>query len=395
MPAHVTHIITGLAAGGAETMLYKLLERCDRAQIIPEVISLMPCAGLPLCKKIEGLGIRVNSLQITRRIPAPGALFRLLQMLKESPPELIAGWEVHGNLAALATAYLRHTPLVWNVRGSLDDLASERLATRALIKGFAKASHVTTRIVYNSHNAARQHERAGYNCGRTMVIPNGFDCDLFRPDGEARASVRSEIGIDGDLPLIGMMARYHAVKDHQTLLSALAVLDAEGQDFHLILAGRGVDSGNRELTGWIEDLGLTRRVSLLGERHDMHRLTASLDIACLSSVAEAFPNAIGEAMACGVPCVVTDVGDAHWIVHGTGRAVPARHPTAFATAVRDLLRMPGEQRREMGQLARKRVMERFSIDVVAKQFDDLFTRLASLPVRESRYPGAAERSGIV
>ncbi len=383
-PANIVHVITGLGAGGAETVLHRLLSRHDRRRFRPAVISLMPCQGLSLEQKIAALGVEVYSLGVSPGRPTPAALWRLLRKLRTLRPDLVCGWEVHGNVAVAGADYLGPgTPTVWNVRGSLGDLSTEKPATRALIRALARVSRRPRRIIYNSQVSARQHEAIGYCAARTVCIPNGFDGELFRPDPAAREEVRRELVLPPDTLLVGLMARYHPVKDHPTFLRAARRVAELHPQVHFVLAGRGVDRSNAALGSLLRGLGLESRVSLLGEREDLPRLTAALDVACLSSLAESSPSVVGEAMACGVPCVATDVGDVAAVLGEHGRIVPRRNPEAFAGAVDELLRMSLERRQDLGARARRQVRECHDLDKAAAAFDDLHM---SVLVEAGRWP---------
>lgn len=371
-PARMVHVITGLGACGAETVMYRLLSRHDRRRFRPTVISLMPCAGLPLEQKIAALGVEVHSLGVRPGRPTPAALLRLLRKLRALQPDLVCGWEVHGNVAVACASYFHPgTPTVWNICNSLGDLSTEKPVTRALIRGLARVSHRPRRIIYNSLVSARQHEAIGYRASRTVYIPNGFDGDVFRPDPAARTDVRRELALDPDTPLVGLIARCHPVKDHPTFLRAVRRVAELHPQAHFLLAGGGVVRSNPALLSLVRDLGLENRVSLLGERQDIPRLLAALDVACLSSLAESSPVVIGEALACGVPCVVTDVGDLAAVVGEFGRLVPRRNPEAFAAAVDELLRMPAAGRQDLGARARRQVRECHDLDRIAAAFDDV------------------------
>jgi glycosyltransferase involved in cell wall biosynthesis len=140
-----------------------------------------------------------------------------------------------------------------------------------------------------------------------------------------------------------------------------------------VLAGTDVDPKNLELNQLIEAHRLGACVHLLGERSDIAWITAGLDIATLSSAwGDAFPNVIGEAMACGVPCVVTDIGDASCIVGNTGIVVPPRHPTALVKAWNKLLEMDATARTRLGEAARQRVIENYSLAKIARRYERLY-----------------------
>ena len=177
----------------------------------------------------------------------------------------------------------------------------------------------------------------GFDAAKLTVIPNGFDSSRFRPDPAARDEVRREIGVAPDAPLIGLVARYDPFKDHATFLRAAAALVRTRPDARFLLCGNRVDAGNAELVEQIASLGLAEHVRLLGPRRDVQRIYAALDVLAQSSISEAFPLVLGEAMASGVPCAATDVGDSALIVGDTGRIVPPRNPEALAGAWADLL----------------------------------------------------------
>jgi len=195
-----------------------------------------------------------------------------------------------------------------------------------------------------------------------------------------RSSVRAELGLDVGTPLIGLVARYHPMKDHANFLTATSLLAKQDPTAHFLLVGPNVDASNQELSAKIATLGLQERVHLLGERRDIPRINAALDIASTTSCwGEGFPNVIGEAMACGVPCVVTDVGDSALIVGETGRVVPPRDPRALAAAWRDMLQMDRETRGGLGERARARIVTHFSLNEIARRHEKLYTEIVYGP----------------
>ncbi|NEP28701.1 glycosyltransferase, partial [Moorena sp. SIO3I6] len=213
----------------------------------------------------------------------------------------------------------------------------------------------------------------GYSSQNSCVIPNGFDTSLFKPSLEARAAFRSELGLSEQSILIGLIGRYHPMKDHPNFIRAASLLVKEFPDVHFIMVGTEVDQDNNFLSSLIQDLGLSNHIHLLGERSDIPRLTAALDINTLASAyGEAFPLVIGEAMSSGVPCVVTDVGDSAWIVGNTGRVVPPRNSEALARAWKELILMGNEGRKVLGKAARSRIIDSFSINSVVAQYESLY-----------------------
>ncbi|EHN63236.1 glycosyl transferase [Comamonas testosteroni ATCC 11996] len=216
----------------------------------------------------------------------------------------------------------------------------------------------------------------GYAADKLHVIPNGFDLSRFVPDVAARASVRAELGLAADVPLVGLIARFDSQKNHCGFVEAAAQVHAQMPDVHFVLAGTGVDAANIALNSAIAVKGLQARMHLLGRREDVPRLMASLDVLASSSHGEAFPNVLGEAMACGVPCVVTDVGDSAEIVGDTGCVVAAGDMVGLARGLVDVLSYPPEQKTVLGEQARVRVAARYEIGHVARLYEAFYERVA-------------------
>jgi glycosyltransferase involved in cell wall biosynthesis len=190
----------------------------------------------------------------------------------------------------------------------------------------------------------------------------------------ARNSVRSELGLSSDCLLIGRFARFHEMKDYPNLLRAAAILLQHRPDVHFLLVGRNLNSSNVIISELIQELGIGDRIHLKEESQNIPHYTAALDIATTtSSHGEAFPNVVGEAMCCGVPCVVTDVGDSGWIVGATGRVVPTRDPVALASAWQELIDFSLAERSALGIAARERAVSCFSLDSVVAEYEKLYT----------------------
>lgn len=368
----VIHIITGLSTGGAERMLYNLLSKINRMQFDPVVISLMDRGTLG--DRIEALGIPVHTIGIKPgMLPTPSVIWRLIQIVRQIKPDLIQGWMYHGNLAAQFASgfFSQKIPVIWGIHHSISLLNSEKKMTMAVIKLGARLSNFSTNTIFVSQTSKSQHEALGY-CRNNCVIFNGFDTSLFIPSLEARATVRSELYLPKNVFLIGLIGRYHPMKDHANFIRAAALISKENPSIHFVLAGTEVNRENPILQQLIQELGLNH-IHLLGERSDMPRLTAALDIASSASAyGEAFPLVVGEAMSCSVPCVVTDVGDSGWIVGNTGRVVPPRDPEALANAWKELIALDLESRQTLGRAARERVIEYFALDSVVAQYEALY-----------------------
>lgn len=376
-PLRILHLINDLDVGGAEMMLYKLLAHTDRSRFQSEVVSLIPIGAIG--EKILDLGVPVRSLDMHRGLPNPHAVLRLARWLRARPPDLIQTWMYHADLiGGIAAKLAGRIPVAWGIRQT--DLSAEgcRRRTRLTVSACARTSKwLPDRIVCCSHSVRDVHARVGYAAEKMVVIPNGLDLTTFRPDAAARLSVRKELGLPPDACLVGLMSRFHPQKDHHNFVRAAGLLHRTRPQVRFLLCGEEVIGTNPLLARWIEESGLRDVAHLLGRRDDMPRLTASLDLACSSSFGEGFPNAVGEAMACEVPCVVTDVGDSAVIVGETGRVVPKKDPAAMATALEHLLDLSIEQRRALGRRGRRRIEERYDLPAVVRRYESLYLSMAS------------------
>jgi glycosyltransferase involved in cell wall biosynthesis len=392
MAVTLLHAITGLEIGGAENMLLRLLEAGEREKFHIAVLALMNPDKAPVgsvAPKIAALGVPIATLDMRRRSPAPVHLWRLCQTMRAIAPDLVQGWMYHGNLAATVGSWSlpQRPPVIWNVRHSVHDLALEKPMTRMIIRLSARLSGLPRAIIYNSRVSAAQHHELGFDASRSVVIANGFDTARFKPRPEAREQLGRELGIEPDRAIIGMIARNHPMKDPGNLLRAAGLLQAGGRSIHLIIIGSGMTAANRELDAAVRAAGLESRVSLLGERDDIPALVAGFDLAALPSAwGEGFPNVLGEAMASGVPCVATDVGDSSWAVGPHGIIVPPRQSEALATALGRLIDLGPDARRQLGLAGRARVLQHFSIHEVVRQYEALYLQVSASQAAQRRWP---------
>lgn len=370
-PLRICHVISGLETGGAESMLYKLLSGLDRERFEAEVVSLTSIG--PTGPKIQKLGVPVRALGLARGIANPLGVLRLARWLRGSRPDLVQTWMYHADLLGGLAARLVGVPVVWNIRHSdLSAKGNKRTTILARQAGARLSRMLPQRIICCSEVAQEIHIQMGYAADRMVVIPNGFDLEAFRPDPAARRSVRRELDLPDQAHLIGLVARFNPQKDHATFVEAARRLAAQKPGVHFLLCGDGVTWMNHALTELIRQAGLADYFHLLGPRDDIPRLSAALDLAASSSAyGEGFPNVVGEAMACGVSCVVTHVGDSALIVGNTGRVVAPGDPGGLAKAWAELLSLPAAERQALGAAARERVQALFALPVIVQRYQDL------------------------
>lgn len=358
----IIHIITGLNRGGAEASLYRLCTSDTSNQHI--VISLLDSGKYGTL--LQEAGITVHSLNMPRGRITLNGLWRLSQLLTNHYPDVVQTWMYHADLIGGVVAKIvgiKH--VYWGIRHSNLEKGKAKRSTIFIAKLCAVLSPwVPEKIVSCSHQAALAHQTLGYQADKFVIIPNGFDLTEYKPDEVVRRDLRIEWNIDEDAQLIGMVARFDPQKDHRNLFSALVCLMNTRPDFKCVLVGDGMTVDNGELLSCLDAYGLRNKVLLLGPRDDIIGVMNALDVHVLSSLGEAFPNVLAEAMACGTPCVTTDVGDAALIVGDTGWVVERQNPEALASAIRLALDAISDTtaRTVRSRQCREHIMAHFSVE---------------------------------
>ena len=324
------HIITGLNNGGAEAVLSGLVAGDDQTCNQHHVVSLMD-RGV-YADSLEKAGAFVYTLNFPRgRVTAAG-LVELFRLIRQIQPEVVQTWMYHANLiGGLAARLAGVSAIVWGIHHSNLDPAHNSRSTLRIARFCALLSRwVPRKIVSCSAQAIRVHQAVGYRADKFIQIPNGYNMQRLQPDVAARSAVRAELGIADSAFVLGMVARFDVQKDHRNLVQALGLLQRRGVPFTCLLVGVGMEEANTELHGWLDTAGVAGSVKLLGPRGDIPDVMNALDVHVLSSLGEAFPNVLAEAMACGTPCVTTDVGDAAVIVAAHGWVVAPQDSGALA-----------------------------------------------------------------
>ena len=381
----IVFVVTGLSIGGAEIMLLKVLERLD-ARFSPHVISLSTLGEIG--PSIQKLGIPVEELRMRPGLPSPIAVFRLMRRIKSLKPDVVHTWMYHADLLGGLAARLAGVDAIgWCIRNGNLDHNKTKLSTRLMVDACAWVSHWLPDKILSCSDVARQiHVDYGYMADKFVVVPNGFDLGYFQPDFLERAAVRSELGVSVDTPLVGMVGRFDPQKNHAGFFNMAGLLHRRISEVQFVLAGKRIDEANGDLMQMVENAGVRQVTHLVGFRDDIPRLMTALDVLTSSSCGEAFPNVLGEAMACGVPCAVTDVGDSAYIVGDTGYIVPPGDMVGLAAAIESLLLLTTDERRALGMQARTRVAEHFEISQVVKRYEIFYDELAA--------KGLGKRMGI-
>jgi glycosyltransferase involved in cell wall biosynthesis len=369
----IVHVITELGSGGAERMLVRLVTGSTGFR---HVVVTLTGDG-ELAAELRSAGVDVIPLGMRRGIPSVKSIVRLSRIIRRERPAVVQTWLYHADLSGLVAAKLaRFQPVVWNLRCSNMDLSLYRWSTRAVVRLLTWLSAQPEAVMVNSEAGRRWHGALGYRPKRWELLPNGVDVTIFRPNPEARARWRRHLGIKQDDVLIGMVARRDPMKDHEGMLQAAAKAARLRPELAFVFAGRGVSRDDPVLARLADEV--VAPVHLIDACDDVPGLMASLDVAVLSAAfGEGFPNVVAEAMAAGVPCVVTDVGDSAAIVDTTGLVVPPRNPLALAEAI-SALAADNQLRARLGASARRRVMEHFSLPAASARYEAAWERLAAL-----------------
>lgn len=367
----VFHIISGLGPGGAEHMLWRLIAATPG--ISHAVFSLSGSGVLSDRLRMAGASL-VNDERERGKLRD---LASLRKRIVAYAPDVIQGWMYHGNIAAqLMRSAAPRAALLWNVRQSLTERRLTKPTTRTVIRALAFLSRAPDAIIYNADSVADDHEALGFARDKRVILPNGFDTSLFKPDLGHRRTIRTELGLSDDQLAIGFVARFDPWKNHEGFFKMAARVAERHPAAAFVLAGKGMEWSNPALAALI-GADLRDRVTLLGDRRDVPAINAALDIACNVSHGEGFPNAVGEAMACELPCMVTPVGASAALVGDCGILAKSPRSDDLFAAMTAMLAQSTEMRMALGIAARQRIMDHFSIEVVAQRYLNLYALAAN------------------
>lgn len=372
----VCHLITDLNAGGAERMLVNIVSRLDRSRFTNDVVSMIK-PGI-LAEELRARDVPFADLGMQRGRPTISGFYALVRHIRRSKPHVLQTWLYHADLLGTMASHFAPAPrLLWNLRCSdlLDMAGEDRLSH--IIRALAWMSGRPDAVVVNSKRGKEFHRQAGYHPRHWIEIPNGVDVARFRPNLDARKKMRSELRISPQTVVIGLVARFHPMKDHATFLQAAALFASRHRDCRFVLCGEGINHANQSLSGLIDKSGLGERLILLGVRGDMEMVYPAFDLLTLSSAfGEGFPNVLIEAMACGVPCVATDVGDSRQIIGDAGLIAPPKDATALADSWHALANAAG-----MADRGRQRVEDHYSIERICALYENAYEKIASRSIR--------------
>lgn len=369
----ITHLITDLDVGGAERMLYRLVKYSNYSKDQIQIISLKNRGylyGSLLSEgyNVSGLGFRAGSFSIS-------GFYDLKKRIKDFSPDVIQTWMYHADFLGGLAAKSLGIPVIWNIRQTALKKGIHKNSTRHLAKICACLSgNIPVKIVTCAHSAVNWHTKLGYDAGKFIVIPNGVDTDEFKLNLSDRSRIRQELGLNEDDIIVGTAARFSPSKGYDILFKAIENIVSASENIKFIFCGNDIEPQNEQLWEWITKQNLQGKISLLGNRPDMPAIYNAMDILVSPSLAEGLSNTILEAMSCSLPCVVTDVGDSALIIGNTGLII---QPGNIDAITKSILKLAQDkvQRQKLGKAAREKVVHKYSINQIVKQYEELYKSL--------------------
>lgn len=360
--------------GGAENQLVSLARKLSERGIDTGIAVHYSGGGLE--NELKGSNVAMFHLNKRGRWDILGFYLELRRVVASVKPDILHPYLADSNiLSVLVKPLLPKTKIVWGIRSSYVDFDRYDWLTKALFATTCRLAGRADLIIANSHAGLSFHQRCGYPSGRMVVIPNGIDTCRFAPDLDAGARVRREWNVPENESLIGLVGRLDPIKDHPTFLEAAALLIRQRGDARFVCVGDGKTPYRDELRRMAERLRIADRVLFAGLRKDIRAVYNSFDLATLTSLGEGFPNVVGEAMACGIPCVVTNAGDSERIVGNTGFVVPPGDPQALARGWQRVLEMRREEKSDLGKQARDRIVALYGTEVFVDRTEETLRAL--------------------
>lgn len=367
----VLHIIVGLDVGGAEYMLKRLIESDPDAIPNTFVVSLTSLGVVG--DTLRAQGVNVYALGMTSVLHSPFVLWRLIRIIRQYRPAIVQTWMYHADLlGGLAARLAGNRHVIWGIR-TTDIRAGGSSATVMVRRLCAWFSSWLPQVIICAAEASRKsHISVGYDAKKLVVVPNGYDFVWLKASAAEREDLREQCGINRNDIVVGSLGRFHTDKDQESFVLSAALLAPKYPQLRFLMVGRNLDWDNSQLVDWIVCTGFKSRFILLGERSDVPQCLAAMDMFCLHSRTEGFPNVLAEAMAMGLPCVTTDVGDAAMLLADAGVVVPKGDAVALTQGVEKLLALEQDARDALGMRAKARVEAEFSMVQARERFEEVY-----------------------
>tara|TARA_B100000780_G_scaffold102373_1_gene71574 strand:+ start:30002 stop:31156 length:1155 start_codon:yes stop_codon:yes gene_type:complete len=369
------HIITSLSIGGAETMLLRLIKH--KPDLVKSTIVISLTDNGEIGRILESMGVSVISLGMHNWSSIFKALFKLKKIIQNEKPDIIHTWMYHANILGGIAAFLaKNKNIIWSIRRS-EFTRGESLSTYIVMRIGAMFSNVIPKvIVCVAESGLKNHQNYGYKSDSMIVIPNGFDLEHLKHDPVVRKEIRKELNIYDDEVVIGCVGRFHESKGYEILIASSVEVIKLNEKVRYLLIGRDLDQQNTILMEWINKTGFSDHFLLAGEKHNVADYMSAMDIYCLSSITEGFPNVVGEAMASALPCVVTSVGDVQKITGNNAILVQPKNKKLLSKGLCEILNMDNEKRYRMGLRGRIKIEEEYPIKLICEKYYNLYSLIS-------------------
>jgi glycosyltransferase involved in cell wall biosynthesis len=376
----ILHVIVGLDAGGAELVLRRLIEsHRGSLEFQHSVVSLTDLGEFGGALIAQGIDVRVMGMRGMTSVPS--IMFKLTKLIRQRQPDLVQTWMYHADLmGGVAARVAGNRRVIWGIR-SADMIKGTAQSTHVIRRICALLSHVVPATIVCAAEASRiTHAAIGYEQSKMVVIPNGFELPNTSTLAERRRAFRAEHRWLDDEFVVGCVGRFNYYKDHANFVKAAGLLAKRCPSARFLMVGKGLDFNNAELRSLIASTGFPDKFTLLGFRDDVLNCLNALDVFCLSSRSEGFPNVLGEAMSIGIPCVATDVGDVRTLLSQTGIIVPKENSSALYAGLAQVFELPQARRAAMGQRGRDRIIAEFSAAKARERFEAIYISLVGCAI---------------
>ena len=365
-------VTTGLNIGGAERALHAIIDNGLGEKYSIKIISLRDSGHFGENFKLDGIDVYCLNLQNPFNLFF--GLIKAFNFARKFEPDVIQGWMYHGNIFSLLFGSItRVKPKVyWGIRQTLYDIRKEKVLTQLIIRLGAQLSFLADGIIYNSKKSQNQHESRGFSKKNSIYIPNGFDLTKWKPDAEERKVLRNELEIPDKSFVIGYIGRFHQMKNIELLFEVMKSVLSENPNSIFLIVGKNTDRENLKLKYLYEQLP-SQQVLSLGVRVDIPAVVQCMDLLCLTSAwGEAFPNVIGEAMASGIPCVATDIGDCALVIGETGWIIPPNNAELLANCINEALTESTSVHNLRSVAAKKIISQNYNITNIVNNYSNVY-----------------------
>ena len=367
----IVHIISGLKIGGAEQALLRLIIGSNKLEFNHIVISLS--GEGELCQLFINANIDLRIINFKKK--PVSSFFVLIKIIAQTKPDIVQTWLYHADLIGGITAKIAGVKhIIWGIRTT--DLKKGSYSTALVRKINAWLSFsLPSKIVCVAESAKARHVKLGYCESKMLIIPNGFDLDKLHKYIIDSAQLRLKHGIKQNEIVIGSMGRFSQIKGQDVFVKAAKIVAENNPNVRFLMVGRELQESNKPLMKWITNTGFVDRFVLLGERLDVNICFGAMNIFCLHSRSEGFPNVLGEAMAMGLPCVATDVGDAKILGGELVKIVEPDNPEVLALALMQMLNFQSKKLNELGKLSNKRIFHMYSLSTMQLAYQGLYNNI--------------------